>query len=269
MARPLFVAEGRYVVRRLLSLPQWRLRELLLTPVAEAALRDDLARADPARRPEVRLLDQAELDRIGGFKFHQGCLGYAERPETPHWRALNLPDESPAPIVVVESVRDPDNLGSIFRSALGFGARAMLIGPACADPLYRKTVRTSMAAVLALPFAEASPWPDMLSELRAAGYTLVALTPEASAEPLPAVAASLGHARVALLLGSEGEGLSPAALAAVDRRVRIPMAPALDSLNVATAAAVALYALTSCGCYMLGAGARACRSRRAKRVTRA
>ena len=121
----------------------------------------------------------------------------------------------------------------------------MLLGPACADPLYRKTVRTSMAAVLALPFAEASPWPDMLWELRAAGYTLVALTPEASAEPLPAVAASLGHARVALLLGSEGEGLSPAALAAVDRRVRIPMAPALDSLNVATAAAVALYALTS------------------------
>ena len=162
MARPLFVAEGRYVVRRLLSLPQWRLRELLLTPVAEAALRDDLARADPARRPEVRILDQAELDRIGGFKFHQGCLGYAERPATPHWRALNLPDESAAPIVVVESVRDPDNLGSIFRSALGFGARAMLIGPACADPLYRKTVRTSMAAVLALPFAEASPWPDML-----------------------------------------------------------------------------------------------------------
>ncbi len=82
-----------------------------------------------------------------------------------------------------------------------------------------------MAAVLALPFAEASPWPDMLWELRAAGYTLVALTPEASAEPLPAVAASLGRARVALLLGSEGEGLSPAALAAVDRRVRIPMAP--------------------------------------------
>ena len=81
------------------------------------------------------------------------------------------------------------------------------------------------------------------AELRAAGYTLVALTPEASAEPLPAVAASLGHARVALLLGSEGEGLSPAALAAVDRRVRIPMAPGLDSLNVATAAAVALYAL--------------------------
>ena len=134
----MFVAEGRYVVRRLLSLPQWRLRELLLTPVAEAALRDDLARADPARRPEVRILDQAELDRIGGFKFHQGCLGYAERPETPHWRALNLPGESAAPIVVVESVRDPDNLGSIFRSALGFGARAMLIGTGVRGPVVSK-----------------------------------------------------------------------------------------------------------------------------------
>ena len=244
-ARPLFVAEGRYVVRRLLSLPQWRLRELLLTPVAEQALRDDLARTDPARRPDVRVVDQAELDRVGGFKFHQGCLGYAERPATPHWRELDLSEDSTAPLVVVEAVRDPDNLGSIFRSALGFGARGVLIGPACADPLYRKTVRTSMAAVLALPFADASPWPGMLGELREAGYTLVALTPDEHAEPLPDAAASLGRSRVALLLGSEGEGLSHDALAAVDRRVRIPMAPALDSLNVATAAAVALYALTS------------------------
>ena len=139
----------------------------------------------------------------------------------------------------------PTTSAAFFDRRSAFGARAMLLGPACADPLYRKTVRTSMAAVLALPFAEASPWPDMLVELRATGYTLVALTPEASAEPLPVVAASLGRTRVALLLGSEGEGLSPAALAAVDRRVRIPMAPALDSLNVATAAAVALYALSA------------------------
>ena len=253
-ARPLFIAEGRYVVRRLLSLSQWRLRELLLTPVAEAALRGDLARTDAARRPDVRVVDQAELDRIGGFKFHQGCLGYAERPATQHWRELDLAGEWVAPIVVLEAVRDPDNLGSIFRSALGFGARAVLIGPSCADPLYRKTVRTSMAAVLALPFAEASPWPEMLHDLRAAGYTLVALTPDADAEALPDAAASLGRSRVALLLGSEGEGLSPAALAAVDRRVRIPMAPSLDSLNVATAAAVALYALSA------GRGAERCRA---------
>ena len=102
-----------------------------------------------------------------------------------------------------------------------------------------------MAAVLTLPFADATPWPSMLGELRAAGYTLVALTPDGSAEPLSTAARSLRSARVALVVGSEGDGLSSAALAEAERRVRIPMSPELDSLNVGTATAVALYALTS------------------------
>jgi tRNA G18 (ribose-2'-O)-methylase SpoU len=165
-------------------------------------------------------------------------------PENPGTSEPRNPGTSKRQIVILlESVRDPDNVGSIFRSALGFGARAVLLTPGCADPLYRKTVRTSMAAVLSLPFAEAMPWPATLRELRTAGYTIVALTPDLSAEPLPRVARSLGDAPIVLLLGSEGDGLSPAALAETDRRVRIPIEPALDSLNVATAAAVALYAL--------------------------
>jgi tRNA G18 (ribose-2'-O)-methylase SpoU len=238
------VAEGRFVVRRMLSLPGWRLRELLLTEAAERALRDDLARVEPARRPAVQLLDPAELNRLGGFNFHQGCLGFADRPPARHWSALDLA-EPRNPLIVLESIRDPDNVGSIFRSALGFGARAVLLSPGCADPLYRKTVRTSMAAVLALPFAEATPWPGMLDELRAAGFTIVALTPQASAEPLRSAAVSLSSERLALVAGTEGDGLSPAALSAADRRVRIPMQLALDSLNVATAVSIALYALST------------------------
>jgi tRNA G18 (ribose-2'-O)-methylase SpoU len=243
---PPFVAEGRFVVRRLLALPRWRLRELLLTAAAERALHDDLARVDPARRPTIHLLEPAELNRLGGFHFHQGCLGFADRPAVVHWRGLELAKPEPRnPIIVLESVRDPDNVGSIFRSALGFGARAVLLSPGCADPLYRKTVRTSMAAVLALPFAEATPWPAMLGELRAAGLTIVALTPETSAEPLPEAAATLRTSALVLIAGTEGDGLSPAALAAADRRVRIPMQPALDSFNVATAVSIALYALST------------------------
>jgi len=268
------VAEGRFVVRRMLSLPEWRLRELLLTEAAERALRDDLVRVEPARRPVVQLLDPAELNRLSGFNFHQGCLGFADRPAMRDWRELDLAgsgvpgfrgsevrfsdtknlgteprnrgtSEPRNPLIVLESVRDPDNVGSIFRSALGFGARAVLLSPGCADPLYRKTVRTSMAAVLALPFAEATPWPGMLDQLRAAGFTIVALTPEASAEPLPSAAVSLSSERLALVAGTEGDGLSPAALAAADRRVRIPMQLALDSFNVATAVSIALYALST------------------------
>jgi len=236
------VLEGRFVVCRALALPEWHVTRLLLTPTAHAALEPDLARTPAARKPAVEVMTRDEMAALTGFRFHQGCLGYAVRPGARSWTDLDVSIDAGSLIVVLEDVRDPDNVGSIFRSALAFGARAVVLGPGCADPLYRKAIRTSMAAVLALPFATASPWPDVLADLRAAGVTIVATTPDERAEPIARVAESLRDRPAALVVGSEGHGLSAASRAVADRLARIPTA-GVDSLNVATATAIALYAL--------------------------
>ena len=144
-------------------------------------------------------------------------------------------------LAVLEGVNDHENLGALFRNAAALGVDGVLLGPRCADPLYRRSVRVSMGHVLRVPFAALpGPWPAVAGRLRAAGLRVAALTPAPDAVPL--AAAGLGSERVALLLGAEGPGLSAEALAAADVRVRIPMAPGVDSLNVATAAAVAFHA---------------------------
>lgn len=243
--------EGRLVISRALALPQWRVQRLLATPAAMAALQPALDATPADRRPAVEPVTADELTAAGGFHFHQGCLAYADRPAPTPWNELELIEPAAGDVaatrgvvVVLDDVRDPDNVGSIFRSALAFGVRAILLGPGCADPLYRKAIRTSMAATLSLPFAAAEPWPDLLDELRVQGFALVATTPDAQAEPIAEVAASLPRTRpIALLVGSEFAGVSAQALALADRRVRIPIAPGTDSLNVAAATAIALYAL--------------------------
>jgi tRNA G18 (ribose-2'-O)-methylase SpoU len=144
---------------------------------------------------------------------------------------------------VLERVSDADNVGAIFRSAAAFGADAVLLGPSCADPLYRKAIRTSMGAVLTVPFADADPWPATLKDLAADGWALAALTPAHDAMPLHDFSSATRPLRVAVVLGHEGDGLTDVALAACEYRVRIPIRPSVDSLNVATAAAIALYEL--------------------------
>jgi tRNA G18 (ribose-2'-O)-methylase SpoU len=144
--------------------------------------------------------------------------------------------------VVLEGMNNPTNVGSVFRAVAGLGFDAVLLDPRCYDPLYRRAVRVSMGAVLSLPWARVAPWPTGLDVLRGLGFVLLALTPARAAVPLAEVAADPPE-RLALLIGAEGPGLSPQALAATDRAVRIPMAPGLDSLNAAVAAAVACYAL--------------------------
>lgn len=147
-------------------------------------------------------------------------------------------------VAVLEGVNDHENLGALFRNAAALGVDAVLMGPRCSDPLYRRSVRVSMGHVLRVPFAELpGPWPASLDVLRAAGLRVAALTPAAGAVPL--AASELRGERVALLLGAEGPGLSPEALAAADLKVRIPMSAGVDSLNVATAAAVAFHAVGS------------------------
>ena len=242
--------EGRIVVSRALAHPGWRVTRLLVTPTAHAAIRGAIEATPPERRPTVEELTTEELTAAGGFQFHQGCLGYAERPEPVSWRQLDLDGNLTArdrtahrrTVIVLDDVRDPDNVGSIFRSALAFGVSAVLLGPGCADPLYRKAIRTSMAATLSLPFAKLELWPDALDDLRVQGFTLIAATPDARATGLDDAAEAVRQsAAVALLVGSEGTGLSAAALARADQRVRIPVGSAVDSLNVAVATAILLY----------------------------
>jgi tRNA G18 (ribose-2'-O)-methylase SpoU len=148
-------------------------------------------------------------------------------------------------LVVLEDVANPDNVGGIFRSAAAFGVDAVLLSPSCCDPLYRKAVRTSMSATLRVPFARLEPWPARLQALKADGFTLVAFTPDSSAEALDGFAPRGRRSRLACLFGSEGGGLTSEVQALADSRVRIPIRSDVDSLNLAVAAGIALSWLTS------------------------
>jgi tRNA G18 (ribose-2'-O)-methylase SpoU len=235
-ARGIFVAEGRLVVRRLLDESRFLTRSVLLTPAAHEALADAIERFPDL---PAYIVTQETMNEITGFNMHRGCLAIGERPAACQWTDV-VQDASL--VVVLERVSNADNVGSIFRSAAAFGADAVLLGPACADPLYRKAIRTSMGAALRVPFALLPDWPEDLVRLRGTGLRLLALTPSDRATPLGDIAPA---ARLALLVGHEGEGLSGEALAAADLCVRIPMAAGVDSLNVSTAASIALYELAS------------------------
>jgi tRNA G18 (ribose-2'-O)-methylase SpoU len=233
--RGLFVAEGRLVVTRLLTTSSLTTRSVLVTDSACAAIRDAID-----TRPEVPVyvVSQAVMNGITGFNLHRGCLALGERPPARDWRELI---RSTRRLVALERVGNADNVGSIFRNSAAFGVDGVLLGPSCANPMYRKAIRTSMGAVLTTPFAHADNWPDVLRDLNAQGWLVLGLTPDSTAKTVSDVAAAVREHPCALLLGHEGEGLTPAALGACDYRARIPIASGVDSLNVATAAAVALY----------------------------
>jgi tRNA G18 (ribose-2'-O)-methylase SpoU len=233
-AHGVFVAEGRLVVRRLLESPRFRTRSLLVTPHARVELSDLIKRLDDST--PVYEADFTLFHDLTGFDVHRGCLAIGERPTPPTWSEVVSDART---VIMLERVGNPDNIGGVFRAAAALGGDAVLLSPGCADPLYRKSIRTSMAATLALPFAEAEPWPDVLDLLRADGVEVIALTPSGP-EEIDAVRRS---PRIALLLGHEGLGLTGRTLAHTDRRVRIPMAPGTDSLNIVTAAAIALHVL--------------------------
>jgi tRNA G18 (ribose-2'-O)-methylase SpoU len=235
-----FIAEGRQVVRRLLTAGRYRVRSALVTPPALHALGEALA----AARVPTYLVRQDIVEAVVGIEFHHGCLAAGERGAEPTAEAVLAETLRPR-LVVLEGLGDASNVGALFRNALAFGVGAVFLAPGTADPLYRKAIRVSSGATVALPFARLADWPRDLQRLRDAGYTGLALTPRAEAvdigelgdrRPLPA--------RLALLLGTEGRGLSAEALAAADLQVRIPMAPEMDSLNVAAAGAVALHWLS-------------------------
>jgi tRNA G18 (ribose-2'-O)-methylase SpoU len=225
--RGLVIAEGVVVVRRLLDSP-YPVRSLLGVPRRLAEL--DLSGLDAP----AYATDAGTMARIVGFHLNRGVLAVADRAATPSVQEL----ATGRLLAVLEGVNDHENLGALFRNAAALGVDGVLLGPRCADPLYRRSVRVSMGHVLRVPFAPLpGPWTAALTAL---DHTVVALTPAADAVPL--AAAGLAGRRVALLLGAEGPGLSEEALRAAHLRVRIPMATGVDSLNVATAAAVAFHA---------------------------
>ena len=234
-AAGLFVAEGRLVVERLLRSRRYAIHSVLVTQPALRAV--DGALASHPTPPPVFVVDQSQMNTVVGFNIHRGCLALAERPARETLSAAHL--TAVRRIVVLEAVNNPDNVGGIFRSAAAFGVDLVVLGPSCSDPLYRKAIRTSMAATLQVPFVDAGAWPDALDVLRDAGFERIALTPAADATPLDALAGDT--ARVALMIGAEGDGLTSHALAHADRRVRIPMASDVDSLNATVAASIALH----------------------------
>jgi tRNA G18 (ribose-2'-O)-methylase SpoU len=237
--RGLFVAEGRLVVERLLDAVDngYRVMSLLLNHASLASLEHRLSQLPDV---PVYICSTDKLASIVGFNLHRGCLALAERPA----------DRDPAAVVeqaevvlVLEGVADADNVGSAFRNAAAFGAGAVLLSPACCDPLYRKAIRTSMGSVLHVPYARLRDWPHDLVALKSDGFTLVALTPREHATDLAAWPRRVPRQKIALLVGREGTGLTPEAEALADLCVRIPMHPAIDSLNLATATGIALYHL--------------------------
>jgi tRNA G18 (ribose-2'-O)-methylase SpoU len=234
-----FIAEGRQVVEALLASQRFRCCSVLL---AENKLGKLVVPSDVP----TFVLPQVEMDRLVGFPIHRGVLGIGERvAELPV--AAVLPEAERSLIVILEGVANHDNIGSIFRSAAGFGADAVLLDPSSADPLYRKAIRVSMGAVLGLPFTRAAPWPQAIEELRARGYAVWALTPSPKARPLDEVVRGGEELppKLALMFGAEGPGLTDGALDRASARWSIPMAGAVDSLNVAICAAIALFTVRS------------------------
>jgi tRNA G18 (ribose-2'-O)-methylase SpoU len=238
-ARGLFIAEGREVVRRLIRESPYEVRSLLLNDAAWTAL-EDLFDQLPHEAVVYRAPANAFAE-ISGVHIHRGCLALGVRSPL---RELGDLIREARTLVVLESVANADNVGGVFRNAAAFGADAVLLDPSSCDPLYRKAIRTSAGASLVVPFARMQPWPDAVEVLRAEGFAIVAVTPREPSIALDEWVSGRPE-RIALAFGSEGAGLAPAVLARADVRVRIPMSPGVDSVNVSVAAGIVLARVSS------------------------
>ena len=229
----LVIAEGVLVVQRMLA-SRFTPRALLGTDRRLAELGAGL---DGLDAPFYRASAEVMADVVG-FHLNRGVLASASRADE-----LTVPQvlDGAATVAVLEGVNDHENLGSVFRNAAGLGVDAVVFGSGCADPLYRRAVRVSMGHALLVPFARAENWPGDLKLLREADFRLLAMTPDRAAPSLAEAMAGLAEQRVAILVGAEGPGLQEHTMRSSDVRVRIPMSRGTDSLNVATAAALAFY----------------------------
>jgi tRNA G18 (ribose-2'-O)-methylase SpoU len=230
----LFLAEGEKVVRRAVD-AGYSVRSLLMAPRWLEALADVLVRAGDV---PCYVAPEPVIEAVTGFHVHRGALASLQRRPLPG--VLDVLERAHR-VVVLEDLVDHTNVGAIFRCAAALGMDGVLLSPRCADPLYRRSVKVSMGTVFSVPYARMAAWYDGLADVRSAGFELLALTPAKDAVPLDQVQTA---GRVALVVGTEGTGLSPRWEAEGDRRVRIPMSGGVDSLNVAAAVAIACYVLT-------------------------
>ena len=235
--RGLYLAESDKVIRRALGAGH-RARSYLMGQRWVDELGDLVAAAEADGVP-VYVGSDDVITAMTGFHLHRGAIASMHRPPP---RALTEVLAGARRVVVLEDVVDHTNVGAIFRSAAALGVDAVLVTPRCADPLYRRSIRVSMGTVFQVPWARIDPWPGGVAELAAAGFTVAAFALDDAAIPLDELATRPPE-RLALVLGTEGDGLRRRTVAACDLVVRIPMAGGVDSLNVAAASAVAMWAL--------------------------
>jgi len=245
----LFIAEGTKVITRAIA-AGYPVRSVLLgrPRLGDLPALGEAASGAPARgalvSTPVYVVPDEVAERLTGYQVHRGALASLARLPLPEVRQVTAGAQR---IVVLEDLVDHGNVGAIFRCAAALGIDAVVLSPRCADPLYRRSVKVSMGAVFAIPYARMTGWYDGLADLKSAGFRVLALTPDERATPVDS--AVRAAARVALLLGTEGDGLSARWLQEADEAVRIPMNPAaraagVDSLNVVAAAAIACHLLT-------------------------
>jgi tRNA G18 (ribose-2'-O)-methylase SpoU len=235
--RGLYIAESEKVIRRALGAGHAP-RSYLMARRWLDDLADVVTDAEAAGVP-VFVGEHDVIEQLTGFHLHRGALAAMQRPVLPE-----VPDllRDARRVVVLEDIVDHTNVGAVFRSAAALGVDAVLITPRCADPLYRRSIRVSMGTVFQVPWTRIDPWPQGVDVLHDAGFTVAAMAltddsvglDELEADPPP---------RLAVVLGTEGDGLRPRTVAAADLTVRIPMAGGVDSLNVAAASAVAMWAV--------------------------
>lgn len=227
----LFLAEGEKVVRRAVE-AGFAPRSFLMAPRWLDGLADILNRSGAP----VYVVEEALAERVTGFHVHRGALASLQRTPLPSMETVL---EGARSVLVLEDLVDHTNVGAIFRSGAALDFDAVLLAPRCADPLYRRSIKVGMGAVFTMPWTRLPDWHDALPDLAARGFTTVALTLAEDAVPIEDAVA--GVDRLALVLGSEGHGLSQRWEESADRRAIIPMAAGIDSLNVAAATAVACY----------------------------
>ncbi len=235
-AEGLFLAEGEKVVLRALEagyVPRSVLTEAKWLPGISPAL--------AAYDCPVYVGDEQLLREVTGYRVHRGALASMRRRPLP---TLEDVLSTARRVVVLEDLVDHTNVGAVFRNAAALGIDAVLVSPECADPLYRRSVKVSMGAVLAVPWTRAEPWPETLDLLRERGFRTLAMSPDPRGVGLPEADLT---PPVAVVLGTEGEGLTVAALERCSETVRIPMSAGVDSLNVAAASAVVFYAVGTAG----------------------